>query len=142
MGEDIGPVPWVGQRAVVALPERMDASSAGQIQQGLLSVIDGGATALIADMTGTIWCDHAGADAVVRAFQRAVISGTQLRLVVTAPIVSRVLSLSGLDQLVPIYRSLQAATAASPPAAALAVVAGPGLGGSRSCRRSTAGYGR
>jgi hypothetical protein len=61
-------------------------------------------------MTATIWCDHAGAGAVVRAFQRAVISGTELRLVVTAPAVSRVLSLRGLDRLVPIYPSLEAAT--------------------------------
>jgi anti-sigma B factor antagonist len=130
MREDFCPVRRVGRRAVVALPEHVGASNAGQIQQELLSVIDGGATALIADMTATIWCDHAGAGAVVRAFRRAVISGTQLRLVVTAEHVSRVLGLSGLDHLVPIYPSLEAATAASPPAAALAVVAGPGPGGS------------
>jgi len=118
MREDIGPGQWAGQPAVVALPERMDASSAGQIREELLSVINGGATALVADMTATTWCDHAGADAVVGAFQRAVISGTELRLVGTAEQVSRMLSLSGLDHLVPIYPSLAAATAASEPAAA------------------------
>jgi anti-sigma B factor antagonist len=142
MREDLCPVRRAGQQAVVALPEHMDASNAGQIQQELLSVIDGSATALIADMTATIWCDHAGADAVVRAFRRAVISGTQLRLVVPVQHVRRVLSLSGLDQLVCIYPSLEAAAAASPPVEVLAVVAGPGLGGSRSCRGSAVGYGR
>jgi hypothetical protein len=79
-------------------------------------------------MTATISCDHAGADAVVRAFQRAVISGTELRLVVTAPIVSRVLSLSGVDRLVSIHPSLEAATAASPPAAVCALAGYPDLG--------------
>jgi anti-sigma B factor antagonist len=113
----------------------MDASNAGQIGEELLSVINGGVTVLIADMTATIWCDHAGAGAVVRALRRAVISGTQLRLVVTAQHVSRVLGLSGLDQLVPIYPSLEAATAASPPAAALAVMAADRGG-------SAVGYGR
>jgi hypothetical protein len=49
---------------------------------------------------------------VVRAFRRAVISGTELRLVVTAPTVSRMLSLSGLDRLVPVYPCLEAAAAA------------------------------
>jgi anti-sigma B factor antagonist len=142
MREGIGPVHWVGQRAVVALPVSMDASNAGQIGEELLSVINGGVTVLIADMTATIWCDHAGADAVVRAFQRAVISGAELRLVVTAERVSRVLSLIGLDRLVPIYLSLEAATAASRPAAVGAGVAGPGLGGGRSCGGSTVGYGR
>ena len=142
MREDIDLVQWAGQQAVVALPVHMDASNAGQIREELLSVITGGATALIADMTATIWCDHVGADAVVRAFQRAVISGTELRLVVTAEPVSRMLSPSGLDRLVPICPSLEAATAASPPAEVLAVVAGPGPGGSRSWGGSTAGYGR
>jgi PAS domain S-box-containing protein len=61
-------------------------------------------------------CDHAGADAVARAYQRAAASGTQLRLVVTAPIVRRVLSINGLDRLIPIYPSLQAAIAAAAPA--------------------------
>lgn len=142
MREDLGPVQWAGRQAVVALPVHMDASSAGQIRGELLSVINGGATALIADMTATTWCDHAGADAVVRAFQRAVVSGTELRLVVTAEQVSRMLGLSGLGKLVPIYPSLEAATAASPPAEVLAVVAGPGLDGGRSWGGSTVGYGR
>ena len=68
MREDIDPVPWAGQRAAVALPVHMDASNAGQIRGELLSVINGGAAALIADMTATTSCDHVGADAVVRAF--------------------------------------------------------------------------
>ena len=101
MREDIDLVQWASQQAVVALPVHMDASNAGQIREELLSAINGGATALIADMTATTSCDHVGADAVVRAFQRAVISGTELRLVVTAEPVSHVLSLSGLDHLVP-----------------------------------------
>jgi hypothetical protein len=58
---------WAGRRAVVALPELMDVSNAGQIGEELLSVISGGVRALIADMTATVWCDHAGAGAVVRA---------------------------------------------------------------------------
>ena len=142
MREDIDPVQWAGQQAVVALPVHMDASDAGQIRAELLSAINSGATALIADMTATTSCDHAGADAVVRAFQRAVICGTELRLVLTAEHVSRVLSLGGLDHLVPIYPSLEAAMAASPPTEALAVMAGPGLGGSRSWGGSTVGHGR
>ena len=71
MRKDIEPVQWADQQAVVALPTHVDASNAGQIREELLSVINGGATALIADMSATISCDHAGADAVVCAFQRA-----------------------------------------------------------------------
>lgn len=76
---------WAGgQAVVVVLPEHIRASNAGQIREELLSVVNCGVTTLIADMTTTTSCDHAGADAVVRAFQRAVSSGTELRLVVTA----------------------------------------------------------
>ena len=114
---------WTGRQAVITLPEHIDVSNAGQIREELLSVINRGATALIADMTATISCDHAGADAVVRAYQRAIISGTELRLVVTAQIVRRVLSLSGLDRLVSIYPSLESATAARAPAATVIPVA-------------------
>ena len=106
---DLRPVRWGGQQAVVAVPEHVDESTAGQIQDEFLSVINGGANALIADMTATISCDHAGAGAVVRTFQRAVTSCTELRLVVTAPHVSRVLSISGVDRLVPIGHGRQCA---------------------------------
>jgi hypothetical protein len=140
--EDIDPVQWAGQQVVVALPVHRDADGAGQIREELLSVINGGAAALIADLTATAWCDHAGADAVVWAFPRAVISGTGLQLMVTAGHVSRVLGLSGPGHLVPSCPSRAAATAASPPAEMPAVAAGPGLGRSRSWRGSTGGYGR
>jgi hypothetical protein len=65
--EDLGPVRWAGRRAVVALPEHIDVPDAGQIGEELLSVISGCVRALIAGMTATVWCDHAGAGAVVRA---------------------------------------------------------------------------
>ena len=106
------PVRWSGLQAVVTFPEHVDVSNAGQIRDELLSAINRGARALIADMTATASCDHAGADAVVRAYQRAAASGTQLRLVVTAQIVRRVLSITGLDRLISIYPSLEAATIA------------------------------
>jgi anti-anti-sigma factor len=115
--KDNYPVRWLGRQAVVTLPEHIDVSNAGLIREELLSVINRGAAALIADMTATLSCDHAGVDAVVRAYQRALVSGTQLRLVVTAQIVQRVLGINGLDRLISIYPSLEAAVAAGVPAA-------------------------
>ncbi len=53
--------------------------AASQICEELLSVINHGATELIADMTATISCEHAGAAAVGRAYQGAAIHGAQLR---------------------------------------------------------------
>jgi len=138
MISDAYPVQWTGRQAVVALPEHIGLSNAGLIREELLSVINRGATALIADMTATISCDHAGADAVACAFQRAVISGTELRLVVTAQIVRRVLGINGLDRMVSIYPTREAATATRPPAPVLALVAesaGAGTNGHAPPRR-------
>lgn len=118
MLEDLYPVRWAGDQAVVTLPPHIGVSNAGQVREELLSVINRGAATLIADMTATISCDHAGADAVIRAWQRAAASGSELRLVVTARNVSRVLDLRGLDRQVSVYPSLEAATAARLPAEA------------------------
>ena len=119
MLKDIYHLHWTGRQAVIALPEHIDVSNAGPIREELLWAINRGAKALIADLTATISCDHAGADALVRAHQRAILSGTELRIAVTAPIVRRMLSLNGLDRLVLIYPSLEAATAARAPAAVI-----------------------
>ena len=109
---DTYPARWASGQAIMTLPGQVDVSNAGQIREQLLSLINRGAAALITDMTATLSCDYAGADALMRVYQRAVISGTHLRLVLTNPIVQRVLSVNGLDRLIPIYPSLDAAVAA------------------------------
>jgi anti-anti-sigma factor len=102
------------------LPEDINAANAGEIRGELLALINRGPAVLIVDMTATASCDYAGAEALVRAYRRAVATGTQLRLVVPAEVVRRVLSGNGLDRLVSVYPSREAATAAILPAAASA----------------------
>ena len=135
------PVLWTGQRAVVVLPEHIDLSNSADIRGELLSVINRGATALIADMSATVSCDNSGADAVARAYRRAFSNGTDLRLVVVSPIVRRVIGISGVDRLVSLYPSLEAALAARTPAArALAPAAiGSAAAGSATAGSATAG---
>ena len=112
---DSFPVEWTGRLAVVTFPEHVEVSNSAQLRDQLLAAINRGAAVLIVDMARTASCDHAALDAVARAYQRAAVSGTQLRLVVTAPIIRRVLGIEGLDRLVPIYPSLYAAMAAETP---------------------------
>jgi PAS domain S-box-containing protein len=66
-------------------------------------------------MTATVSCDHGGAEALLRAYQRASVNGARLRVVVTAQIVRRVLDASGLDRLISIYPAVEAAVAAGEP---------------------------
>ena len=123
MTEDTGPVRWINRQAVMTLPENIDRSNADRVREQLLLVINRGAVVLIADLAVTVSCDYSGTDALARANQRAVASGTELRIVVTADVVRRLLSLSGLDRLVSVYPTLDAALAAG--AARREVPAGP-----------------
>ena len=110
--KDTYPVQWAGGQAVVTLPEHIDAANVGQIREELLMLINRGAAVLIVDMTATASCGCAGAEALVHACQRAAANGTQLRLVVPAEVVRRVLSGNGIDRLVSVYPSREAAIAA------------------------------
>ncbi len=111
MSEDTCPEQWLGHQVVVTLPEQLDRSTADRVREQLLLVINRGAAVLIADMAATISCDYSGTDALVRAYQRAMASGAELELVVVSGVVRRVLSLSGLDRLVSVYLTLEAAIA-------------------------------
>lgn len=111
------PVRWSGRQAIVVLPGHVGLSNAAPVTEQLLAVIGRGAAVLIVDMTATRSCDHAGTDALARVYQRAVAQGTELRLVIAAPVVRRMVTLSGLDLLVPVFSALEAAQAAQPPLA-------------------------
>jgi anti-anti-sigma factor len=112
--EGIYPARWTDRQVVITLPEHVDVSNAARIREQLLALINAGAATIIADMSATLSCDQAGSDAIARAYQRALVSGAQLRLVVTSPLVRRVLDVDGLDRLVSMYPSLEAAAAARP----------------------------
>jgi len=112
MSDQTFPVHWADQQAVITLPRHIDRGNAGQIRELLLWIINRGAAVLIADLSGTLSCDYSGADALARAHHRAVANGTELRLVVTADVIRRVLTLNGLDRLVAVYPDLDGALAA------------------------------
>jgi anti-anti-sigma factor len=111
MAEGTEPAASAGQRAVVVFPEHVDVSTAAQVGEQLLAAFDRGAAVVIADMSATASCDGACADAVASAFQQAAVRRAELRLVAAAPAVRRQLAVQGLDRLVPVYPSLEAAVA-------------------------------
>jgi len=108
-------VRWLDRHALVTMPERIDQPAAAAVGEQLLKIIDGDALVLILDMTRTEACDHAGGGMLARVYQRAVVRGTELRLVATDEKVRRVLTLTGVDRLVPLYASVAAALAATAP---------------------------
>lgn len=108
------PVRWSGRQAIAVLPRHVGQANARRVREDLLTAIGRGAAVLIVDMTATLSCDHPAADVLARVYQRAVASGTELRLVIGAPAVRRVVALSGLDQLVPVFPALKAAQGGVP----------------------------
>ena len=106
-------VRWAGPHAVVAMPAEIDAVNAEKIRQELLSAVSLGAAVVVIDMSGTTFCDSAGVQAIIAAYQQAAADSTELRLVATA--VLRILTVVGVGQLVPIYPTLEAALAGTSP---------------------------
>lgn len=106
-------VRWVGQQAIISMPAEVDATNADEIGQALLAAAGRHVPVLIIDMSGVTFCDSAGVGAIIAAYQQAAATGTQLRLVATA--VLRILTLVGIDKLIPIYPTLEAAMAGAPP---------------------------
>jgi anti-sigma B factor antagonist len=103
---------WMGEQVVVTMPTEIDAVNAGAIHQSLLAEASYAAAVLIIDMSRTTFCDSAGVQVIIDTYNRATAARTRLRLVATA--VVRILTLVGVDQLMPIYPTLEEALADLP----------------------------
>src|SRR5579875_846450 len=123
------PVRYLNRHALVELPEEVSHGNAEPVRERLLDILDRDIRVLLVDMTWTASCDHTCGDALAWVYQRAVASGTELRLISDGASVRRMLTMSGLDQVAPVYRSVGAALAATAPASELPPGPGPGPAG-------------
>ena len=98
---------WTGPYAIIAMPAEIDITNADEIRQALLSAASNGAAVLIIDMSETTFCDSAGVRAIIAAQKQAKATGIQLRAAATE--VLRILTVTGTDQLIPVYPTLEAA---------------------------------
>ena len=99
---------------VTVPPAEIDVSNADRVASELLAAIKPGVRVVIVDMTLTTFCDSSGLRAIAQAHDRAQAQGAELRLVTAAPGVLRVLAVTGLDAVVPVYPRLDEALAAAP----------------------------
>ena len=97
---------------IVTLPAEIDLSNAEQVYDQLSAALVSGAAVVIADFTGTRFCDCACLNRLLRVHNQAGGRNAQLRLVIPpgAP-VREVVKLLGLDQQLPVYASTDAAQA-------------------------------
>lgn len=111
MSEERFPAAWSGRTAVITAAGEIDLTNAECLRDALLSALNSGAQALIVDLTAATFLDSAGVTALVRASRRAAATEAAVRLAVTHPAVLRVLSLVGIDQLIPVCPSVPEALA-------------------------------
>lgn len=106
-------VRWSGRHAVVTMPAELDMANCAETYAVLSAVISQDADLITADLTGTTFCDSAGIHQIVRAHRRARGRGAELRLAVGESPVNRVLELTGLGQIMPVYHDVQESLATS-----------------------------
>jgi anti-anti-sigma factor len=107
-GEDYTPR-RVGPHDVITLPAEIDAINAEEVRQALVAAASRDAAVLVIDMSQTTFCDSAGVNAIITASSQATAAATRLRLV--APRLLRIFTIIGVDQLIPLYQTLEAALA-------------------------------
>ena len=103
---------------IVTISAEIDISNADSIGGQLLSAIAPGVSAVVADLTGTTFCDCSGVRSLMLAYDKAAASNTQLLLAIPSGAVLRILELVGLLRMLRIYPTLAAALAAVAEAAA------------------------
>jgi anti-anti-sigma factor len=103
------PVEVIEGVPVVTAPEEIDIANAAGLKAALMeaALAEPGRALLVVDMSRTLFCDSAGLNALVGAARQARAEGGEVRLVVTGEAVSRIVELTGVDRVIPIYASLE-----------------------------------
>lgn len=99
---------------VVRFPDEFDISNAGEFAKRLRAAIAPRGGAVVADLTTTEFCDSSGVRIIVLARDWAIADKVELRLAVPPGPALVVIKLVGVDQLLPIYPSLDKALAGEP----------------------------
>jgi len=103
------PVEVIRGIPVVGTPEEIDITNAPGLRTALLEASADEPVTLVVDMTRTLFCDSAGLHALVGAHRRALAEGGAVVLAVCGEAVLRILSLTGLDTLIPTFTSVDEA---------------------------------
>ena len=104
------PVSLIHGMAVVTTPGEIDISNASLLRAALVTATHSAAEIVVVDMSGTEYCDSTGLNVLVRAQKKAEPAGVQLRLVVQASAVQRMLTVTGVAGLFRVYADLDEAT--------------------------------
>ena len=105
------PVEMVGGVPVVAAPEEIDITNAPELRSALLEAAGHGHGTVVADLSLTQFCDSSGLHTLLAAHKRATVAGGDMVLVIPGSAVLRVFTITGVDQIIPNFTSLEEALA-------------------------------
>jgi anti-sigma B factor antagonist len=94
---------------IVTLPGEIDMVNAESVRDELHTAVGPGIAVVIADMTGTVFADSFAVRCLLLASKHAAQADAELRVVVASAAVLRVLQITGADQVLMLYPTLQAA---------------------------------
>jgi anti-sigma B factor antagonist len=100
-------VSWSGGHAVVTMPDEIDLGNSGDVDEQLKAVAGQAPDLVTADLTSTVFCDSAGVYVLTRTRELLAAKGGELRLALGDSPVARIFELTGLDQIMPVYRDVQ-----------------------------------
>lgn len=101
---------------VVTLPTEIDVKNAEEVCGQVRAAFRLGVTVVIADLTGTSFCDSSGVRHLLLAHQSASASGVRLRFAVpSGSPARRVFELTGVDRVLAIYPTLDGAMTGGQP---------------------------
>jgi anti-sigma B factor antagonist len=103
------PVQVVRGVPVVTVPEEVDITSAAGLRAALAEAAAQGHGTFVVDMSRTGFCDSAGLHALVAAHRRARAEDGKVLLVVSGAAVLRLFAITGMDQVIPNFTSLDEA---------------------------------
>lgn len=98
--------------AVVEVTGDVDVYSAAVLRERLDRLIASGVVELILDLEGVTFMDSTGLGVLVGRLRRVKMAGGSISLVCTVPRILRVFGITGLDQVFPLFDSLQDAVGA------------------------------
>ena len=94
---------------VITFPGQIDLANADGVGAKLNDAFGPGVGIVIADMSGTRFCDSSGIHALVMAYKKALATNTSFRVVVPPGEVRHVLEIVHLDTVLTLYPRLDAA---------------------------------
>ena len=73
-------VRWSGRHAIVTMPDEIDLTNSGDLDELLAAVVAQSPETITVDLTATTFCDSAGVGVLARAHQLATANGGELRI--------------------------------------------------------------